>query len=120
MRDWPLSTDPAKPVWLHVVGDEARDLAISPEQLKALRKTVALTTGMFGAVPYRRYDSPGFGEQSAAERRRYGASGVQRDLFTRRLLPEAGPIQSDGFSIPARIYPRVEWPLSSAGRTRGF
>jgi predicted metalloprotease with PDZ domain len=56
MRDWPLSTDNAKPVWLHIVADEAKDLTISPEQLDALRKTVALTIGMFGSVPYRHYD----------------------------------------------------------------
>jgi predicted metalloprotease with PDZ domain len=56
MRDWPLSTDQAKPVWLHVVADEANDLTISPEQLKGLRKTVALTNSMFGAVPFRHYD----------------------------------------------------------------
>ena len=56
MRDWPLSTDNAKPVWLHVVADKARDLAISADQLEGLRKMVALTNGMFGAVPFRHYD----------------------------------------------------------------
>jgi predicted metalloprotease with PDZ domain len=56
MRDWPLSTDNAKPVWLHVVADEAKDLSISPQQLEALRKTVRLTNGMFGAAPFRHYD----------------------------------------------------------------
>jgi predicted metalloprotease with PDZ domain len=56
MREWPLSKDDAKPVWLHVVADEAQDLAISPEQLETLRRTVALTNSMFGAVPFRHYD----------------------------------------------------------------
>jgi predicted metalloprotease with PDZ domain len=56
LRNWRLSTDNAKPVWLHVVADEAKDLTISSEQLQALRKTVTLTNGIFGAVPFRHYD----------------------------------------------------------------
>lgn len=56
MRDWLLSADNAHPVWLHVVADEAKDLVISPEELKDLRKTVTLANGMFGAVPFRHYD----------------------------------------------------------------
>lgn len=56
MKDWLLSTDNQHPVWLHVAADEARDLTISPEELQSLRKTVALTNGMFGAVPFRHYD----------------------------------------------------------------
>lgn len=55
-RDWRLSTDNARPVWLHVVADEAKDLSISQEQLDGLRKTVALTNDMFGAVPFQHYD----------------------------------------------------------------
>jgi predicted metalloprotease with PDZ domain len=55
-RNWLLSTDNAKPVWLRVVADEAKDLTIAPEQLQALRKVVTLTNGMFGAVPFRHYD----------------------------------------------------------------
>lgn len=54
MKRWLLST--AHPVWRDVVGDEARDLTVSPEQLDAWRKTVALTNSMFGAVPFRHYD----------------------------------------------------------------
>lgn len=56
MREWPLSMDKAKPIWLHVFADDAKDLTISPEQLEALRKTVALTNSMFGSVPFRHYD----------------------------------------------------------------
>lgn len=56
LRSWLLSTDDAKPVWLRVVGDEAKDVTISSEQLQALCKAVALTNGLFGAVPFRHYD----------------------------------------------------------------
>jgi predicted metalloprotease with PDZ domain len=56
MGRWLLSTDNAHPVWLDVVGDEARDLTISSGQLDAWRKTVALTNSMFGAVPFPHYD----------------------------------------------------------------
>ena len=56
LRNWLLSTDNAKPVWLQVVADEAKDLTISSEQLQALRKAVTLTNGIFGAVPFRHYD----------------------------------------------------------------
>ncbi len=56
MRRWLLSADDAHPVWLDVVADGANDLAISPEQLESLRKTVAMTNSMFGAVPFRHYD----------------------------------------------------------------
>jgi predicted metalloprotease with PDZ domain len=56
MRDWLLSADNTKPIRLHVVADEAKDLTISPEQLESLRKMVALTNGMFGGVPFRHYD----------------------------------------------------------------
>jgi predicted metalloprotease with PDZ domain len=56
MGRWLLSTDNAHPVWMDLVGDEAKDLTISHGQLAAWRKTVALTNSMFGAVPFRHYD----------------------------------------------------------------
>lgn len=56
MRRWLLSTGNAHPVWLDVVADQASDLTVSPEQLDAWSKTVALINNMFGAVPFPHYD----------------------------------------------------------------
>lgn len=88
MKDWLLSTDHQHPVWLHVAADEARDLSISAEELQSLRKTVALTNGIFGAVPFRHYDflvsaSDRLPNDGGTEHQESGEISLPADYFLR-------------------------------------
>jgi len=98
MRDWPLSTDNTKPVWLHVVADEAEDLIIFPEQLEALRKAVALTNTMFGAVPFRHYDFL----VSVSDR---NDGGIEHQESSEISLPADYFLKTDQYKAMASLFP---------------
>ena len=100
MRDWPLSTDNAKPVWLHVVADEARDLPISPGQLEALRKAVTQTNGMFGAVPFRHYDF-----LVSASDRLPNDGGTEHQESSEISLPADYFVRPDQYKAMASLFP---------------
>ena len=100
MREWQLSKDNVKPVWLHVVADEAKDLAISSEPLEALRKTVALTNGMFGAVPYRRYDFP-----VSVTNRLPNGGGNEHQESSEISLPADYFLRPDQYKAMASLFP---------------
>lgn len=100
LRNWQLSTDNTNPVWLHVVADEAGDLAISSVQLESLRNAVIQINTMFGGVPFRHYDF-----LVSASDRLPNDGGVEHLESSEISLPADYFLRSDKYKAMASLFP---------------